>query len=171
MAEAMGSSDIPAGVAAAVQRFAARGREVGTRMWWAENADAVARLLPQGSGATASLGTRLPDLVQAQRASVDVVAAGRLGVAETGSVLVWESRADRAACYLAERLWLVLPAAEIVESLEEALVHIHHAITGEGVRYLTLMTGPSRTADIERTLTIGVHGPRELHVILVGSSW
>ena len=37
----------------------------------------------------------------------------------------------------------------------------------EGRPYVTLMTGPSRTADIERTLTIGVHGPRELRVVVV----
>jgi L-lactate dehydrogenase complex protein LldG len=35
------------------------------------------------------------------------------------------------------------------------------------VRYLACVTGPSRTADIERVLTIGVHGPRKLVVVLV----
>jgi L-lactate dehydrogenase complex protein LldG len=33
---------------------------------------------------------------------------------------------------------------------------------------LTLVTGPSRTGDIEMTLTVGVHGPRTVHVIVVG---
>jgi len=34
---------------------------------------------------------------------------------------------------------------------------------------LTLITGPSRTADIELTLTLGVHGPREVHTIIIES--
>jgi L-lactate dehydrogenase complex protein LldG len=33
---------------------------------------------------------------------------------------------------------------------------------------VTMITGPSRSSDIERTVTIGVHGPKRLHVVLVG---
>ena len=67
----------------------------------------------------------------------------------------------------AERLWLIVPASELVATLDEALARIGELVRG-GRPYVTLMTGPSRTADIERALTVGVHGPRELHVVLVG---
>jgi len=36
-------------------------------------------------------------------------------------------------------------------------------------RTVNLITGPSRTADIEQTLLLGVHGPRRVHVLLIGS--
>lgn len=42
------------------------------------------------------------------------------------------------------------------------------ALNGASPRpYVSLITGPSRTSDIERVLTIGVHGPRALHIVLL----
>ncbi len=93
--------------------------------------------------------------------------SGLFAIAETGSVAVGASRDERAACLLAERLWLLVGATDVVATLDGALAHVERLIT-EGRPYVTLMTGPSRTADIERALTIGVHGPRELHVLVVG---
>ena len=97
----------------------------------------------------------------------DRVADGLFAVAETGSVAVAWPRDERGQALLADRLWLLVPAGEIVATLDEALVRIE-ALVRAGRPYVTLMTGPSRTADIERALTVGVHGPGELHVVLVG---
>jgi L-lactate dehydrogenase complex protein LldG len=97
----------------------------------------------------------------------DRIADGLFAVAETGSVAVALPRAERGEALLSERLWLLVPASELVPTLDEALARID-ALVRAGRPYVTLMTGPSRTADIERALTVGVHGPRELHVVLVG---
>ena len=95
----------------------------------------------------------------------DHASRGLFAVAETGSVAVGASRDERAACFLAERLWLLVGTADIVATLDEALARAAQLVD-DGRPYITLMTGPSRTADIERTLTIGVHGPRELHIVV-----
>jgi L-lactate dehydrogenase complex protein LldG len=100
--------------------------------------------------------------------TAEVVAAGAFAVAETGSVAVVEANEDRGACMLAERLWLLVPASEILPTLDQALERI--AVRARlGAPYVTLMSGPSRTADIERVLTVGVHGPRALSIVLIGT--
>lgn len=96
----------------------------------------------------------------------NVVTAGRFGIAETGSVAVAESRLDRRSCYLAEHLWIVLDSQSIVANLDQAFAKVAEAVRS-GDPYLTFMSGPSRTADIERVLTIGVHGPRRVTVVVV----
>jgi L-lactate dehydrogenase complex protein LldG len=99
--------------------------------------------------------------------AADVVGAAELAIAETGPVLVGETDdLDRGACFLADRLWLLVAANTIVPTLDMALDRIRMLIQA-GNRYVTLMSGPSRTADIERMLTIGVHGPRELILVIV----
>ena len=100
------------------------------------------------------------------RVAGDHSAIGLFAVAETGSVAVALPRDERGRCLLADRLWLLVSADELVPTLDVALDRIN-ALVRAGRPYVTLMTGPSRTADIERALTVGVHGPRELHVVLV----
>ena len=120
--------------------------------------------------AVGAVVTRAPDGRSARdavgREAGDESAIALFAVAETGSVAVSLPRAERGRCLLAERLWLLVSADDLAPNLDVALQRIAGLVaTGRG--YITLMTGPSRTADIERALTVGVHGPRELHVILV----
>jgi L-lactate utilization protein LutC len=123
-------------------------------------ATAVGTIVTTASDATAARAAAGHD-------EEDHVALGLFAVAETGSVGVALPRAERGAALLAERLWLLVPATDLVATLDEALARVE-ALVRDGRPYVTLMTGPSRTADIERALTVGVHGPRELHVVLVG---
>ncbi len=95
------------------------------------------------------------------------VTAAIAGVAETGSLLVSSGpRAANAAHVLCETHIVILPAGDIVGGYEDALARLRRE-GGAMPRAATFITGPSRTADIEKTPQIGVHGPRRLHILLV----
>lgn len=88
-------------------------------------------------------------------------------IAETGSVLLIErSLEDRAVGLMTETHIVVCREDALAASLDAAAVTLANA-AGDHGSYVTLVTGPSRTADIERQLTVGVQGPSELHVILI----
>lgn len=90
------------------------------------------------------------------------------GIAETGT-LVLESDAERhrLVSLLCPLHIAVLRASSIVGSLGDALSKIARERPEAMSRAVTFITGPSRTADIELTLVVGVHGPRQLHVVLL----
>lgn len=88
------------------------------------------------------------------------------GIAATGT-LVLQSRSEdlRIATMLCESHVCVLDATTIRAELED-LVEVLDATLKEDAAYLACITGPSRTADIERVLSIGVHGPQHLHILI-----
>lgn len=95
------------------------------------------------------------------------------GVAETGTLL-FPSDPVRPATLnlLPETEIVVLRASAVVGAYEEAWDRLRaerrDPLTGGFMpRNLMLVTGPSRSADIEQTLELGAHGPRRLHVLLV----
>ncbi len=157
------------------RRFSTKAEAIGAAVARGASATELRSVLPANAASTASLRQRFADVASGfaeasrQTQATDVVAAGLFAVAETGTVLVDEPQADRAACLLSEHLWLVVPDDAIVPSLDDALARIARLVE-EGQRYVTLMSGPSRTADIERVLTVGVHGPRDLTVVVAGGA-
>jgi len=93
--------------------------------------------------------------------------AARAGVAETGSLLLADDGlAPRLLGMLADVCVALLPAAAIVPGLDAAGALLQD-LERAGHRYVPLVTGPSRTADIERVLTIGVQGPKALHILVL----
>lgn len=102
----------------------------------------------------------------AQDVSVGIV-RGLLAAAETGSVLLAQHEpADRAVSMLSRTAIQVVDRANVVDSLDQVAAWL--AANASEVSLATLVTGPSRTADIERSLTIGVQGPSELHLVVLG---
>ncbi len=96
------------------------------------------------------------------------VALARAGVAETGTVVMASGAASPTKLnYLPESHIVVLAAANIVASYEQGL-DIARGDTGDlPPRTINWISGPSRTADIEQTILVGVHGPKRIHVVIV----
>lgn len=88
------------------------------------------------------------------------------GVAETGSlVLPASAHTPTGMNFLPDVHIVLLDAAAVVDYMEEAMAPLRAA----GLpRTVNVVTGPSRTADVEQTIQLGAHGPRRLHLLLVG---
>lgn len=129
----------------------------------------VAERFPRAASAFNAQALKVRAAAPGTEPTAEVVAVAEFAVAETGSVALQEPDRDRGACFLAERLWVLVSERDIVATLEHGMQRMRDLVLG-GARHPLLMTGPSRTADIERVLTIGVHGPRALVIIVVGDT-
>jgi L-lactate dehydrogenase complex protein LldG len=137
-----------------------------------ELSDAVARLVTENDRIFCPSVTETektlwlaPDKLTSDYASASVcVEEAYAAIAETGS-LVYESRGGKPvqAGLLCAHHLAILPSESIHESLDDFFASLGDTPPTN----VTLETGPSRTADIELTLTIGVHGPGRLTVIVV----
>jgi L-lactate dehydrogenase complex protein LldG len=89
------------------------------------------------------------------------------GIAETGTLML-PSAPQRPTTLnlLTDTEIVLLRTSRLVGAYEEAWDQLR-AELGEMPRNVMLVTGPSRSADIEQTLELGAHGPRRLHVLLV----
>jgi len=88
-------------------------------------------------------------------------------IAETGSVVIHSSNEQkRLATCLAEELHVVVPLSKIKENLIDIAYYMREK-TAQDDAFIAFVTGASRTADIERVLTIGVHGPARMIVYIV----
>lgn len=96
--------------------------------------------------------------------------AADFGVAETGTLGHFDLGDDeKNAWTLPETCLCLLEKRAIVSDLEAVASRIagHLATSGSPSPQVSLVTGPSRTADIENQLTIGVHGPSRLIILLI----
>jgi L-lactate dehydrogenase complex protein LldG len=136
--------------------------------------DVTAPLAARGLHATpmpgAEVGTAERERLRTLAAAAQVGVTGAdIAIAETGTLVV-VSGAGRPrstsllpACHVA-----VFDRTALVESLAQVGVFLEAwQIDAESGAVINFITGPSRTADIELTLTRGVHGPKEVHAVFV----
>jgi L-lactate dehydrogenase complex protein LldG len=179
-----GQGDAPARLAtfkAEAERAQASLAEVGA---WADAPAEIARFLRENNcAATLRMGAdpRLAAMPWGQTAleilhgasdggDVNAVSVAFAGIAESGT-LALVSGADNPTTlnFLAENHVVALPREAIAADYESVFASLR-GIYGKGgaPRTLNFITGPSRSADIEQTLLLGAHGPRRLHIVIVG---
>ena len=114
---------------------------------------------------------RLRHRAEAARAGVGVTGVD-LALAETGTLILLSGAGrPRSTSLLPETHVAVFGPGALVESLEQVgavleALHVDPARSMSGA-VINFITGPSRTADIELTLTRGVHGPKFVHAVFV----
>ncbi len=94
-------------------------------------------------------------------------------ISESGTIVLYNNKIQNRNSSLIVPIHIaILKKENILKSIFDLVSRISHDYRGlENIRELsnciTLITGPSRTADIELNLTLGVHGPKELYVIVM----
>jgi L-lactate dehydrogenase complex protein LldG len=93
-----------------------------------------------------------------------------VAAAETGTLFLASGRDNPTTLnFLPEIHMVLVKSADVVGSYEEAWDRLRKVYgTGTLPRTVNLISGPSRTADIEQTIVRGAHGPRRLHVLILG---
>ncbi|GAA4320620.1 LutC/YkgG family protein [Flaviaesturariibacter amylovorans] len=116
----------------------------------------------------------LPGLVDASHITSDLVHCDasvtdcEALVARTGSlVLSAANSGGRLTSVYAPVHVCVAYASQLVYDISDALTALQQKYKGQLPSLVTFATGPSRTADIEKTLVTGVHGPKEVYLFLI----
>jgi L-lactate dehydrogenase complex protein LldG len=85
------------------------------------------------------------------------------GLADTGSVVLFSSDEPRSRSLLPFVHHTYLTASRILPGLAELFAELGDELPSS----VAIVTGPSRSADIEQKLAVGVHGPGEVHIVLL----
>jgi len=112
------------------------------------------------------LNIRRDKAVDADQVSVT---AAEMGFCETGTLMLTSDAARPSTLnFLPENHIVVLRSSQITGGYEEGWRHLRERGDDDFMpRTVNMITGPSRTGDIEQTIQLGAHGPRRLHIIIV----
>ena len=105
----------------------------------------------------------------AERADIGITGVD-YAIAETGScVLIPSAQVSRLVSLLPPIHIAIVQRGQVLPTLDELFtMRRRDFLDGNLGSYMNLISGPSRSADIEYTLVTGVHGPGEVHMVLVG---
>ncbi len=115
-------------------------------------------------------GTRLRhDAPREQLLAADVgLTSAQLGIAETGTLVLESGQEQHRLVSLLPKVHIaLLPRSRLLGSLGDAFAQLSPSGGPPRARAITFITGPSRTADIELELVVGVHGPKQLIVLIL----
>lgn len=120
-----------------------------------------------------SLGTTR-EVLRQKAADADLGITGvDYAIPETGSAVVLPRQGlSRLVSLLPPVHLAIVRPHQVVETLEDLFILrrlAYYRGDGDMGSYMNFITGPSRTADIEQTLVIGVHGPKEVHLVILES--
>ncbi len=103
---------------------------------------------------------------------LNAVSAAFAAVAETGTIALASGAGNPTTLnFLPDNHIAVVFAEDVVGDFESVFSKLRQVYgAGRAPRTLNFVTGPSRSADIEQTLLFGAHGPRRLHIVVVGSA-
>jgi len=151
------AADVPAAVAALLRRH-------NLPMQIRRGEDARLAALPWAEQRTLEVSTGASDGRQ-----LAAVSHAFGGVAETGT-LIMTSGADNPTTlnFLPDTHIVVIDATDIAGDYESVWQRVRETFGAALPRTINMITGPSRSADIAQILILGAHGPRRLHVIIVG---
>lgn len=126
-------------------------------------APALAGLDWRGAGLSVSTGASAGD-------DLVGVSEALLAVAETGTVVLRSGpETPTTLNFLPDYHVVLVEADRLVGHLEDAWAALRTHLGNDWPRAVNLITGPSRTADVEQTMQLGAHGPRRLLVLLAGA--
>ena len=93
-------------------------------------------------------------------------------VARTGSIVLSSAeQSGRTVSVYAPVHICIAYSNQLLYDVKDALIAVKEKYAGKIPSFISFATGPSRTADIEKTLVTGVHGPKEVFVFLVESAY
>ena len=138
----------------------------------------LAELFTARAEAVAARVRRVADIASAERLIAEEksrlgtenvgVAHAVLGIAATGTCVVeTDDEETRLSTMLPETSIITLNISNSVPGIADIAHYMRERQKDGKISYTSLITGPSRTADIERVGAIGVHGPLSVHIILL----